>query len=271
MNVSLFLIEKAISSSIGQVNSIRKMRFGDLFLEVSNSKQTTALIQLQKLAHLQITVTPLSNLNFSRGVILPAVLLNVSAEEILENMKAQKVCGVRRIMIRQEGQVLNTKHLILIFSTSDLQKSVKAAYISCSVRPYIPNPLRCFQYQRYGHSKIFCRDQPTYPRCGEIDHDSASCTTKERCVNCKEARRIVSLRTPVSKQFLQNTQEQKEPSSGTEHPKTPEETIQRNYPIKKSQPILEPDLMDLHPSDIDKALHRTFLPYPSTSSSERGI
>ncbi|GFY32565.1 uncharacterized protein TNCV_673201 [Trichonephila clavipes] len=100
-------------------------------------------------------------------------------------MKAQKVCDVRRITIRRDGQVLNTKHLILTFSTPDLPQTVKMAYIRCPVRPYIPNPLRCFQCQRYGHSKNVCRGQPTCPRCGESGHDSVDCTKKEQCLNCK--------------------------------------------------------------------------------------
>ncbi|GFT13418.1 uncharacterized protein TNCV_3200561 [Trichonephila clavipes] len=143
------------------------MRSGDLFLEVSSSNQATALMKLQKLAHLDLTVAPHSTLNFSRGVISPADFLNVSTEKIKENMKAQKVCDVGRITIRRDGQVLNTKHLILTFSTPDLPQTVKMAYIRCSVRPYIPNPLRCFQCQRYGRSKNVCRGQPTCPRCGE--------------------------------------------------------------------------------------------------------
>ncbi|GFW51402.1 uncharacterized protein TNCV_4603521 [Trichonephila clavipes] len=228
-NISPFLIEKAFTSSIGEVKSIRKMRSGDLFLEVSSAKQATALINLQKLAHLDVTVAPHSNLNFSRGVISPADFLNVSTEEIKENMKAQKVWDVRRITIRRDGQVLNTKHLFLTFSTPDLPQTVKMAYIRCPVRPYIPNPLRCFQCQRYGHSKNVCRGQPTCPRCGESGHDSTDCTKKEQCLNCKgehlaylrscptwitekeitadkikekvsypEARRVVLSRTPVS-------------------------------------------------------------------------
>ncbi|GFV89617.1 hypothetical protein TNCV_1575901 [Trichonephila clavipes] len=59
------------------------------------------------------------------------------------------------------------------------------AYIRCPVRPYIPNPLRCFQCQRYGHSKNVCRGQPTCPRCGESGHDSADCKKKEQCLNCE--------------------------------------------------------------------------------------
>ncbi|GFT03180.1 hypothetical protein TNCV_3610461 [Trichonephila clavipes] len=59
------------------------------------------------------------------------------------------------------------------------------AYHPCPVRPYIPNPLRCFQCQRFGHSKTVCRGQPTCSRCAEVGHDSADCKAKERCVNCK--------------------------------------------------------------------------------------
>ncbi|GFU72741.1 uncharacterized protein TNCV_194281 [Trichonephila clavipes] len=227
--VSPFLIEKAITSSIGPVKTIRKMRSGDLFLEVASAKQSSALRTLRKMAHIDITVVPHNTLNYSRGVISAADLLNVSTEEIKENMVDQKVCEVRRITIRRDGQVLNTKHLILTFSTPELPQSVKAAYLHCSVRPYIPNPLRCFQCQRFGHSKTVCRGQPTCSRCAEVGHDSADCKAKERCVNCKgdhssfsrscptwilekeitavkiknklsypEARRVVSSRTPVS-------------------------------------------------------------------------
>ncbi|GFT35561.1 CCHC-type domain-containing protein [Trichonephila clavipes] len=181
------------------------MRSKDLFLEASSAKQATALINLQKLAHLDVTVAPHTTLNFSRGVISPADFLNVSTEEIKENMQAQKVCDVRRITIRRDGQVMNTKHLILTFSTPDLPQTVKMAYIRCPVRPYIPNPLRCFtrfthrhllfgerapecpscHCQRFGHSKTVCRGQPTCSRCAEVGHDSADCKAKERCVNCK--------------------------------------------------------------------------------------
>ncbi|GFQ97779.1 hypothetical protein TNCT_736441 [Trichonephila clavata] len=66
-NVSPFLIEKAISGTIGTVKTIRKICAGDLFLEVSSSNQATKLAKLQKLAHLDVTVSPHGSLNFFRG------------------------------------------------------------------------------------------------------------------------------------------------------------------------------------------------------------
>ncbi|GFT64900.1 uncharacterized protein TNCV_274441 [Trichonephila clavipes] len=100
-------------------------------------------------------------------------------------MRDQKVCAVRRITIRKDGQVLNTKHLILTFSTLDLPQYVKMAYLRCPVREYIPYLLRCFNCQRYGHSKNVCRGQPTCLVAEKVGHDSNDCSKTERCVNCK--------------------------------------------------------------------------------------
>ncbi|GFS68011.1 uncharacterized protein TNCV_1362391 [Trichonephila clavipes] len=105
-NVSPFLIEKAIRASVGEVKTIRKMRSEDLFIEVSSTKQALALASLKRLAHFDIQVKSHATLNFSRGVISAADLYNVTEEEILENMADLKVCAVRRITIRQDGQVL---------------------------------------------------------------------------------------------------------------------------------------------------------------------
>ncbi|GFU90554.1 uncharacterized protein TNCV_2574871 [Trichonephila clavipes] len=140
--VSPFLIEKAITSSIGPVKKIRKLRSRDLFLGVASAKQSFALRRLRRMAHTDITVVPHNTLNYSRGVISAEDLLNVFTEEIKQNMVDQKVCDVRRITIRRDSQVLNTKHLILTFSTPEFPQSVKAAYLHCPVRPPL---LRCFQ------------------------------------------------------------------------------------------------------------------------------
>ncbi|GFU73590.1 uncharacterized protein TNCV_4751791 [Trichonephila clavipes] len=148
-------------------------------------RKALALASLKQLAHFDIQVKQHATLNYSRGVISAADLYNVTEEKYYENMAEQNVSQVRRITIRRDGQVLKTKHLILTFATPDLPQSVKVAYLHCPVRPYIPNPLRCFQCQRFGHSKTTCRGQPTCACCAEVGHDSADCKAREKCVNCK--------------------------------------------------------------------------------------
>ncbi|GFU38121.1 uncharacterized protein TNCV_4328311 [Trichonephila clavipes] len=110
-----------------------------------------------------------------------------SEQEILEGLQDQKVCVQSEESIRRDGQVVNTKHLILTFACPDLPQFITAGYLRCSVCPYIPNPLRCFQCQcqRFGHSKTTCHGKPTCARCSEVGHDSGECNGQEKCINCK--------------------------------------------------------------------------------------
>ncbi|GFW23646.1 hypothetical protein TNCV_4091891 [Trichonephila clavipes] len=91
-NVSPFLIEKTISSTVETVKTIRKMRSGDLFLEVSSSKEATILANQHKLSQLVVTIVPHDSLKHSRGVITPANFLIGPSEEIIENLRTQKIC-----------------------------------------------------------------------------------------------------------------------------------------------------------------------------------
>ncbi|GBN69634.1 hypothetical protein AVEN_121256-1 [Araneus ventricosus] len=75
-----------------------------------------------------------------------------------------------------------TQHVILTFSTPELPKAIRAGYLHCSVRAYIPNPLRCFKCQRFGHSQPACRGTL---RCAETGHESSTCISENlKCPNC---------------------------------------------------------------------------------------
>ncbi|GFQ78680.1 uncharacterized protein TNCT_480811 [Trichonephila clavata] len=87
----------------------------------------------------------------------------------------------RRITIRRDGQVLNTKHPFLKFSTPALPQYVKTAYLRRPVREYNSNPSWCCQ--RYGHSKNVCRGQLTCPLWEETGHGSNDCIKKERSIH----------------------------------------------------------------------------------------
>ncbi|GBM96712.1 hypothetical protein AVEN_1242-1 [Araneus ventricosus] len=154
-NVSPFLVEKAITGSVGTVTSTKLMRSA-------------------------ISVQPHVTLNTSKGVITCGRLLNLSNEEITKELGGQEVKDVRAINIRRDGELMPTKHFILTFNTSRLPEYIKAGYVRCSVRPYIPNPLRCFKCQRFGHSKTNCRGTLTCARCAVAGHESTGCTAVEK-------------------------------------------------------------------------------------------
>ncbi|GBN33068.1 hypothetical protein AVEN_7606-1 [Araneus ventricosus] len=176
--------EKAISGSLGEIQSIRKLRSGDLLVEVKSRKQSQQILKLKTLGTIPVSVTAHTSLNTCKGVITCGELLNETVEKITEELNSEGVIHVRRISIRRDGQLLPTKHLILTFHKPKLPESIRAGYIKLAVRPYIPNPLRCFQCQRFGHAKGACRGTITCAHCAEIGHDSQQCTAQEKCVNC---------------------------------------------------------------------------------------
>ncbi|GBM76567.1 hypothetical protein AVEN_254396-1 [Araneus ventricosus] len=221
-SVSPFLVEKAIVSNIGEVKCTKKLRSGDLLVEVQSRKQSQQIVKVQKFSNIPVTVSPHASLNSSKGVTTCGELLNVPTDEILKELQGQGVSHVRRISIRRDGQLLNTKHLILTFDSAKLPENIKAGYMRLSVRTYIPNPLRCFQCQRFGHSKTSCRGTLTCARCAEVGHESTDCTRAEKCVNSKK-----SFSAPSA---------QKNPDISISHSKPPD-SIARASPLITNLPI----------------------------------
>ncbi|GBL91057.1 hypothetical protein AVEN_184438-1 [Araneus ventricosus] len=95
-NVSPFLVEKAITGSVGTVASIKLLRSGDLLVEVASRKQAQQILKLHSLSTIPISVQPHLTLNTSKGVITCGRLLNLTNEEITQELTGQgviKTCG----------------------------------------------------------------------------------------------------------------------------------------------------------------------------------
>ncbi|GFV55966.1 uncharacterized protein TNCV_249621 [Trichonephila clavipes] len=134
-----------------------------------------------------LTVTPYKSLNSSQGVISEPDLLCASGTEILEGFSDQGVTQVRRLTLKKDSTRLPTKHAILIFNSSKLPATIKAGYLNCKIRPYIPNPLGCFQCQRFRNSQTSCRGQLTCSRCASAEHSSTDCTLEPECIHCSQS------------------------------------------------------------------------------------
>ena len=77
---------------------------------------------------------------------------------------------------------------VFTFNTSILPKQLKVAFLRVSVDPYIPNPLRCYQCQVFGHHENKCKREQICANCGQPKHsaDETDCKRQPKCVNCKE-------------------------------------------------------------------------------------
>ncbi|GBN95375.1 hypothetical protein AVEN_144825-1 [Araneus ventricosus] len=136
--------------------------------------------------------------------------------------------------------------------------------------PYIPNPLRRFKCQRFGHSKTNCCWTLTCARCAVAGHESTGCTAVENCVNCQgkhtsfsrscpkwelekevvtlkfknisfpKARRLVKARTPIEGQSYASVVDKNHPVYQTTHcPHCHHVVTMSNFPSasKSSEPI----------------------------------
>ncbi|GBO44773.1 hypothetical protein AVEN_190004-1 [Araneus ventricosus] len=84
-------------SNIGEVKCTKKLRSGDLLVEVHSRKQSEQIVKLKTFSNIQITVSPHASLNSSKGVITCGELLNVPTEEILKELQSQGITKAEKI------------------------------------------------------------------------------------------------------------------------------------------------------------------------------
>ncbi|GFX63668.1 uncharacterized protein TNCV_2824541 [Trichonephila clavipes] len=184
---SPFAIQKALIGIGGEPKSVKRLRSGDLLIKTTSALQTKFFLLAKSFLNSPVTVSPHKSLNSCRGVISEPDLLGTSDSEILEGFSDQGVTQVRRITIKKDSAIVPTKHLILTFNSPKLPNTIKAGYLNCKIHPYIPNPLRCFKCQRFGHLQTSCRGQFTCSRCASVGHSSTDCTLEPKCVNCTQS------------------------------------------------------------------------------------
>nr|XP_042913060.1 uncharacterized protein LOC122273069 [Parasteatoda tepidariorum] len=184
--MSPFIVQKFLESQIGNPKNVRQMPSGDLLVETVSNKQTMSLLKSNKIDNIPIIVTPHNSLNISKGVITVKSLQELSVTDIVQGLSNQDVIDARHITIKKGNDIITTQHLILTFNSATLPTDIKVGYINCKVRPYIPNPLRCFKCQKFGHSTNNCRGKETCLRCSQPNHTFKTCTLPEQYINCNE-------------------------------------------------------------------------------------
>ena len=113
-------------------------------------------------------VTPHKSLNTSRGVISSRDLLDCSEKEIMEGIDG--VIHAWRIIRRWDGDEVKTPTIILTFGMRTPPKNVKAGYLR------IPNPMRCFKCQEFGHGGAICKKNVKCARCSVEGHEDKGCS-----------------------------------------------------------------------------------------------
>ena len=183
--LSPFAVSKGINGLAGEPKTLKRLRSGAYLVEVTRKAHADNLLKAKLLAMVPIKVSPHRSLNSKKGVLWCRELDTVSLTEIKEELASQQVTEVKRISVTRAGKKENTHTYILTFGTSDLPTKIKVGYLSVPIKPYIPNPLRCFRCQRFGHHRDQCKSPEVCGKCGNTDHSKEHCEVDPACVNCK--------------------------------------------------------------------------------------
>ena len=181
-----FVVEKVISGIVKPV-SVKKLQNGTLLVEVRKKTYADNLLKMNLFAGLKIKAYPHLSLNTSKGVVRSSELSLCTLDEIKTYLKNQAVSDVKRITIHRNQETINTNTYIFTFDTPHVPKELKVGYNLVKVSPYIPNPLRCYNCQKYGHHESKCLKPTVCKKCGEsgLDHIELSCSNPIKCPNCQ--------------------------------------------------------------------------------------
>ena len=178
--LSPFAIQKGFQSIAGTVKSIKRLRDGSFLVECGKRAQAQNLLRTNRFIDRPVKVSIHKTLNSSRGVIRCRDLADMSDVEIRDELKDQ---GVNRVTLKKERKVIPTNTLFLTFGSPDLPKEITVGYLKVKVALFVPNLMRCFKCNKFGHTSQHCKVAEKCPDCRKDKHEGR-CKGPKLCPNC---------------------------------------------------------------------------------------
>ena len=173
---------RTLKESIGYVEDTRRLKSTSLLVQVAHKDQSEKLLELRTFAGAPVKVEPHRFFNSCKGVITSHESSRCTDDELRDWLNEYNVIQIHRKPNKQNSQLIT-----LTFDGSILPAKVSIGFEWCRVRPYIPNPKRCYNCQRFGHFSGSCRAKAACANCGSREHThsrDSPCKEKPHCINC---------------------------------------------------------------------------------------
>lgn len=196
---SPFKVADAFQALVGNIKNCRKVK-ECLFIETITATQSMTLLSLTEFMGKPVSVSAHRTRNLCKGVIRDRELTYTTEEELVERLRSQGVVAARKMKRRlPDGSQADTGTAILTFERSSLPHNIKLGLIVVDIREYIPDPVRCWHCQRFGHTNLRCpaKEKPPTCVCGHPKHDGSPCTDKPTCPNCQNPHTAKDKSCPV--------------------------------------------------------------------------
>lgn len=175
---------KFLHQEIGQVQVERRRK--SLKIICKDAKQVAKLKNVIDFAGKTVKVTPYNPNEYRRKAVI-RVNPEVQEEELLEWLKKDKVVHAKRFKKRINGELKDTRSVLLTFETKEIPSELFFAFERYKVYEYVPQVPRCYKCQRFGHLADGCHSKARCVRCGG-EHAFNECQNKEtpKCCRCEQ-------------------------------------------------------------------------------------
>ena len=194
--LSPFAIQKGFQAVARTLKSIKRLRDGSFLVECGKRAQAQNLLRTNRFIDRPVRITIHKTLNSSRGVIRCQDLADMTEVEIRDELKDQGVVGVNRVTLKKEGKVIPTNTLFLTFGSPELPKEITVGYLKVKVALFVPNPMRCFNCNKFGHTSQRCKVAAKCTGCGKDKHEG-QCEGPKLCSNCNGPHASLAKDCPV--------------------------------------------------------------------------
>lgn len=179
---NVFQVEKGLNYISKEYSDVIELKSGDLLIKVNNLKVAEKFCKATHIDLIPVTISYHKTLNTVKGKIYSKKIINHTEAELLDGLKSRKVIDVQKIMKFENDKLVPTGSAILTFDLIRRPEYFKIGYERVVVHEYIPNPMRCKNCQKLGHTKKFCRNAELCKECGQLNpHNPCD---KKFCVNC---------------------------------------------------------------------------------------
>ena len=177
--LSPFAVQKGFQAVAGTLKSIKRLRDGSFLVECARKSQAMGLLKTTRFVDRPVRVSIHKALSASRG----RELSGMTEMEIRTELQEQGVVEVHRVTVKKDTEKVPTKTLFLTFNTPDLPKEITVGYLKVKVALFVPNPMRCFNCNKFGHMSQRCMVAAKCTGCGKDKHEG-QCGGPKLCSNC---------------------------------------------------------------------------------------
>ena len=169
--LSPFAVRKGFQAVAGTLKNIERLRDGSFLVECARKSQAMGLLKTTRFVDRPIRVSIQKALNSSRGVICCRELSGMTKTEIKTELQKQGVVEVRRVAVKKDAEKIPTNTLFLTFNTPEMPKEITVGYLKVKVALFVPNPMRCFNCNKFGHTSQRCKFAAKCQWCGKDKHE----------------------------------------------------------------------------------------------------